>query len=57
MISARRNPRSEKYRHKSAFSERARKLTIFAGSILLLIYVLAPVAWLVSYCSITLNPP
>lgn len=39
---------SEKYRHKSVVTDRARKLTIFFGSVLLLIYVLGPVVWLVS---------
>lgn len=39
---------SEKYRHKSRVTERTRKLAIFLGSVILLTYVLAPVAWLVS---------
>lgn len=39
---------SEKYRHKSRTTQRARNLVIFVGSLILLTYVLGPVAWLVS---------
>lgn len=39
---------SEKYRRKSQVTKYARTLVISLGSIVLLIYVLAPVAWLVS---------
>jgi multiple sugar transport system permease protein len=39
---------SEKYRRKSQVTKYARTLAISLGSIVLLIYVLAPVAWLVS---------
>ena len=42
------DPGNEKFRTKSLVSERMRKLAIVVGSILLLTYVLAPVAWLVS---------
>lgn len=38
----------ERYRRKSVVSERARNLTIFLGSALLLVYILAPIAWLLS---------
>lgn len=39
---------SERYRRKSRAAGHVRALTITLGSILLLVYVLAPVAWLVS---------
>jgi multiple sugar transport system permease protein len=39
---------SEKYRRKSRAAGHVRALTIMLGSILLLVYVLSPVAWLVS---------
>ncbi|MCK5445833.1 MAG: carbohydrate ABC transporter permease [Rhodospirillaceae bacterium] len=39
---------SEKYRTKSVWSERGRSIAIFTATMVILIYVLAPVAWLVS---------
>jgi len=40
--------RTEKYRNKSRTSENARSFFIFIFSVIILIYVLAPVGWLVS---------
>lgn len=39
---------SEKFRRKSRVAERTRNAVIFVSSVLLLVYVLAPVAWLIS---------